>query len=378
MDGKSDANSDVRDSSPTHDLDNGATAAPSPLACRVQTSDSPYLNVFSSHHVIQITLDSGATGDMIHQSTAVHLRARVVSSAQSAHQANGYSHLQAGETRITFTSDDKVFQFTCLVVGNPNVEVLAGTPFMETNDVAVHPAKKEVSLGDSTVYKYGLLTLVVFSATARHASILRAPTPSKTCSQTLSTPSSHAPMQLWLDDSSYPSCGRSREIVSVAGKIRIPNLSTESHRLKLHEHFCQVTPRYELKEVPSPHHVNTLASCPAPDTVGQMRLFVGAHKVLSCVLLQCSAYLAPLEVATVGRQFPEAIAWTDELRLSFHGVQQALSYARVITLPRPLDQLWIVMDGAVRQPGIGATLYLSRGVSYAWQASSVPSSRGSR
>lgn len=32
---------------------------------------------------------------------------------------------------------------------------------------------------------------------------------------------------------------------------------------------------------------------------------------------------------------------------------------RAITLPRPADQLWIVTDGAVREPGLGATLYIA-------------------
>ncbi|KAJ8349524.1 hypothetical protein SKAU_G00246540 [Synaphobranchus kaupii] len=110
----------------------------------------------------------------------------------------------------------------------------------------------------------------------------------------------------------------------------------------------------------SPHRVNTLAACPAPDTVGRMRSFVGAYKVLSRVVPRCSAYLAPLDVVTAGRQSSEAIVWTDELRDSFHSAQKALSSVRVIALPKPSDQLWIVTDGAVRQPGIGATLYVSR------------------
>ena len=32
-----------------------------------------------------------------------------------------------------------------------------------------------------------------------------------------------------------------------------------------------------------------------------------------------------------------------------------------MTLPRPEDQLWIVTDGALRDPGIGATLYVTHG-----------------
>ena len=110
----------------------------------------------------------------------------------------------------------------------------------------------------------------------------------------------------------------------------------------------------------SSHRVNTLASCPEPDTVGRMRSFVGAYKVLSRMIPRCSAYLAPLDDATAGRQSPEAIVWTDELRSSFQNAQRALSSARTITLPRPDDQLWIVTDGAVREPGLGATLCVTR------------------
>ena len=41
--------------------------------------------------------------------------------------------------------------------------------------------------------------------------------------------------------------------------------------------------------------------------------------------------------------------------------QSAIPNSRTITLPRPDDQLRIVTDGTVRNPGIGATLYVTRG-----------------
>ena len=110
----------------------------------------------------------------------------------------------------------------------------------------------------------------------------------------------------------------------------------------------------------SPHRVNTLASCPQPDTVKSMRSFIGAYKVLSRVIPRCSTYLAPLDDVTAGRASQEPISWTDDLQDSFHSAQRALSSTRTITLPRPDDQLWIVTDGAVRDPGIGATLYVTR------------------
>ena len=64
--------------------------------------------------------------------------------AQSVQQADGSSQLQeVGGLRTTFTRDNTDFTFEGLVVEDLDVEVLAGTPFMEANDVAVRPAKRE-------------------------------------------------------------------------------------------------------------------------------------------------------------------------------------------------------------------------------------------
>ena len=70
-----------------------------------------------------------------------------------------------------------------------------------------------------------------------------------------------------------------------------------------------------------------------------MRSFVGAYKVLSSMIVQCSAYLVPLDEETAGCQSQEPISWTDELCGSFHKAQLALSSARTISLPRLGDQL---------------------------------------
>ena len=111
----------------------------------------------------------------------------------------------------------------------------------------------------------------------------------------------------------------------------------------------------------SPHHLNTLATYPEPNTVVRLRSFIGAYKVLSRVIPRCSSYLAPLDAVTASRPSQESIHWTDDLRAAFRSAQNALSSALTITLPRPEDQLWIVTDGAVRDPRIGATLYITRG-----------------
>ena len=91
-----------------------------------------------------------------------------------------------------------------------------------------------------------------------------------------------------------------------------------------------------------------------------MRSFIGAYKVLSHVLPGCSSYLTPLDAVTASHPCQESISWTNDLRTAFCSAQTALSLALTITLPRPEDQLWIVTGRAVRDPGIGATLPVTR------------------
>ena len=81
--------------------------------------------------------------------------------------------------------------------------------------------------------------------------------------------------------------------------------------------------------------------------------------MLSRVIPGSSSLLAKLDDAVAGRESKESIHWSDDLRASFRKAQAALSTARTISLPIPSDQLWIVTDGALRNPGIGATLYVT-------------------
>ena len=149
-----------------------------PIAYRIQTRQSPYLDVFLGHLTTGITIDSGATGNMIRQSTANLLGAKVTPSSQSVHQADGSSTLKVtGETRVSLSRDKHLFYFEGLVVQDLDVELLAGTPFIELNDIAIRPAKREVILGDGSSYTYGSFCYQQPNATARYAFLLRA-TPS--------------------------------------------------------------------------------------------------------------------------------------------------------------------------------------------------------
>ena len=139
----------------------------------MQTRQSPYIDAFHAHHPVRITLDSGATGNMIRHSLVRRLGGHLSPSSQSAHQADRCSPLKAvGETRLSFTRANREFSFEGLVVENLDVDVLAGTPFMETNDISIRLAKRQVTIGDDTSYAYGSQAPAVTSIAARRAIVL--------------------------------------------------------------------------------------------------------------------------------------------------------------------------------------------------------------
>ena len=130
---------------------------------------------------MRITLDSGATGNMIRYSLVTRLGGQLSPSSQSAQQADGCSPLKVvGETCLSFTRANQEFSFEGLVVENLNVDVLAGTPFMKTNDISISPAKRQVTIGDGPTYAYGSKAPAVTSIAARRAIVLRAPPTSTT------------------------------------------------------------------------------------------------------------------------------------------------------------------------------------------------------
>ena len=110
----------------------------------------------------------------------------------------------------------------------------------------------------------------------------------------------------------------------------------------------------------NPHRIAALASCPPPSTVKGLRSFIGAYKVLSRVLPNCSNVIAPLECALTGLQSSDRLLWDENLTFRFKSAQDFLSNHKAIVLPRPSDTLWIVTDGSVTRRGLGATLYVSR------------------
>jgi len=172
LDNKQDADSDLNP-----DLPVANTTSPrlDVVAYHVQTPVSLH-GCFHGHRVVRITIDSSTTGNMIRRSTAKHLGCPIISSAQSVQQANGSSQLQVvGEIQTTFTYDNTDFTLKSLVIEDLDVEVLAGTPFMETNNAAVPPTKRKVHLGNGSIYSYGSRSPFSPLSTIHRAFVPRAP-----------------------------------------------------------------------------------------------------------------------------------------------------------------------------------------------------------
>ena len=110
----------------------------------------------------------------------------------------------------------------------------------------------------------------------------------------------------------------------------------------------------------SPHRIAVLQSCPPPQSVKGLSSFIGAYKVLSRVLPNCSDIVDPLESSLTGLQSSDKLLWDENLTFRFKSAQEYLSKHKSIVLPRPSDILWIVTDGSVTKRGLGATLYVTR------------------
>ena len=122
---------------------------------RVSTKQSPHFNAFYRHYPLKLTLDTGAETSMIKASVARSIDTPIVKTSQQALQADGVTLLVVvGETHLTLSRADIRQTLDALVVEDLDVDALAGTPFMITNDISVRPAKRQVLIQGSEILAY--------------------------------------------------------------------------------------------------------------------------------------------------------------------------------------------------------------------------------
>lgn len=211
-------------------------------------------DVFFDHRSARLTTDSEATGNMIRASTVKNFNTgiQISNSSQSAHQADGSSPLKIiGEARMSFTRVDHILHSEGLVVENLDVEILAGIPFMERNDIFIRPSIRQIAIGNDT-FRYGSVTTSSDRHVIRRAHVL--PVPAKT---TTVWPGEFIEIDLPEDMSSSGEilaiephvntranttqpCPTPSLVTNVSGKVRIPNVTDEPMLLKRNEHFCDI------------------------------------------------------------------------------------------------------------------------------------------
>ena len=230
---------------------------------------SPFVDLFFKHHPTRVTLDSGATGNLIHASFAQYIGAPIQNSSQTVYQADGQSSLKViGETDITLSRDKHYFTLEALVIENIDVNVLAGVPFMTANDIAFRPSRRQILLSDGTILEYCAQPSRGAHVVRRaQACVLRAHPSATTIWPVdfleLLVPIDNFPeyITFHLDPrtdvhpikqiNSYDLWPPPCIIQSVGGKVCIPNLTPAPLVVQRNSHFCQVCPVSVIDD-PSP------------------------------------------------------------------------------------------------------------------------------
>lgn len=222
---------------------------------RVNVTKSPYLYAFFNHHPLRLTIDTGAETNMIKAPLASYIGAKVTKSSQLALQADGHTPLSIiGETRLLLNRNGRNLVLEALVVEDLDVDVLAGTPFMTINDIAVRPAQHEVIIAGSDVVSYGSPNSIPKYHAVRFCHLLRAPPTTTTIwpggyleidlptDVPSDTPLAVEPRTDSLSCRSVKSAHawpQPRIFETVGHKLRLVNNFNEPILIKKNDHLCQ-------------------------------------------------------------------------------------------------------------------------------------------
>ena len=116
---------------------------------KVTVKSSPYLYVNFRENSVKLIIDSGAQSNVMRLDYAKKIGATIYKASYGATQANGVTYLDvAGEVHVVFQLDNLNLYFDGLVTKDLSDDVLAGVPFMDTNDVYARPAQRKVFFGE--------------------------------------------------------------------------------------------------------------------------------------------------------------------------------------------------------------------------------------
>lgn len=125
---------------------------------RINIDASPVLTFNLSvegNEEIDATFDTGATVSLLKESKAKRMGSIIRSTTQKVRMADGRTNLEVvGETETTIFRKGKPFHLNAVVCRHIDCDLLAGMPFMKSNDVAIRPYSNEIILNGSEVINY--------------------------------------------------------------------------------------------------------------------------------------------------------------------------------------------------------------------------------
>ena len=242
---------------PSYDSVANAVQTDDSTAHRVSIVQSPVLHTFYHDRPIQLTLDTGATSNMVRASSAAAYGFPVTPASQMARQAVGVTPMDVvGEVHCSLIRGSSTFDLDALVVRQLDVDILAGNPFLAKNDIAIRPTKREILIGGTDVVQYGTSVKVTPHSTARRTQSFLLRSPQQTVVLPgdylqLTTPLESDPDSLWaleprLDspsnlprkpEAAWP---QRQDIFSVDHAVRITNTTSSPILVKKGEQLCQV------------------------------------------------------------------------------------------------------------------------------------------
>ena len=129
---------------------------PPSILRRVSTRKSPRMQCFFAHFPVCLLLDSGAESNLMGERTCTLMGISYSKTNQGAQQVDMKTPLPiVGEiSGIRITKGAHVFVLDALITKDDIGDVVAGEPFLERNDVALRPAKRQIIIKGREIISY--------------------------------------------------------------------------------------------------------------------------------------------------------------------------------------------------------------------------------
>ena len=112
--------------------------------------------------------------------------------------------------------------------------------------------------------------------------------------------------------------------------------------------------------VPTPHTISPLTLAEPPNTVKQLRSWLGSFKQLTACIPRYATLLGPLEDLVSGRGSAAKVTWAKEALSSFSAAKKSLSKVNTVFVPKPTDILHTYSDFSQFHKAVGGRLEIHR------------------